>query len=253
MLVNAVASGKRTVLLVAIAAFALASGGGPLNAQDRLPGREICLPSDEIKDPFLSFVVGVVRTDTEFELDSLYLTELFGEYAGASAIPFEEIEKVSRRRSGISGRDQLSIDFKAPISYPIPFSILGYHPGSMLTSQELVLRAVDALAFPSAFTEAFGQSGAYVYEISQGFVFFDLDRWLDILLGKLLDDILLRAVIILTYRGDWHGLLSGYSNSGRMVSGAFNLRRNRIVFPVPATLREAGTAVLRELAYRDSL
>jgi hypothetical protein len=193
-----------------------------------LPGREVWLPENEVQDRFYSYLIGLIQADTCGTLYAADLENVLRDYHGRTSIPFETIKDIRRQCPTTGGgtnpdsRD-VSISFWKNLSTPVPYSILGYHPGSVRASSAVRFLEWD---IPQA-TLRWNRQEAV--ELSHIYV-----------LGGLLDDTRIVVVALFKYKGEWHGLAAGYDPSGEGRSGIFNFSQNRILFPTPRELRMLG-------------
>jgi hypothetical protein len=222
-----------------------------IEAQD-LPGREIWLPEDVVQDRFYSYLIGLVQADTCGVLYARDLEKVLNDYRGKTSIPFETIRDIRRECTHDSNPREVSIAFHEELKTPVPYSILGYHPGSVTASEMLRFREWD---MPSK-SLRWSRSGAieltdvYVFGVCEGWAIVDIDTWLDTILGGLLDDTRIVVLALFKYNGEWHGLAAGYDPDGEGRSGIFNFSQNKILFPTPRELRMLGP-YFRNFVARD--
>jgi|WetSurMetagenome_2_1015567.scaffolds.fasta_scaffold370303_1 hypothetical protein len=200
------------------------------------PGREVSLLPEEVKDTFFAYVIGVIRSGVELDMDNAALMDVLTEFKGALDLPFEKVHRVIQQR-GDSARDgSLSIEFTGNVTIPIPFSFLGYHPGSILASRAISFaegRTVVPGAVEIRFTDPL-----YLMHLTDGYVTIKVDDWLKFLFPTVVDDLYVEYAAIFRTKGDWIGVLSGTGSRGTRVREIFNLTHNRIVFPVPKELEK---------------
>ena len=207
-----------------------------------LPGREVWLPENEVKDRFYSYLIGLIQADTCGVLWASDLERVLGDYRGKTSIPFETILDIRREcNPSLDGR-QVSIAFTEDLKTPVPYSILGYHPGSVTASSivRFIEWDISAKSLRWSRTDSLELSQIYVFGLCEGWAIVDIDLWLDKLLGGLLDDTRIVVMALFKYKGDWHGLAAGYDRSGGGRSGIFNFSENKILFPTPQELRMLG-------------
>jgi hypothetical protein len=206
-----------------------------------LPGSEIWLPEDVVKDRFYSYLIGLIQADTCGVLYATDLENVLGDYEGKTSIPFRTIKDI-RRGCSRSNPKEISISFHEMLKTPVPYSILGYHPGSVTASPELKFFewGISSKTLRYSREEAIELSEIYVFGICDGWAVVDIDTWLDAILGGLLDDTRIVVMALFKYEGDWHGLAAGYDPSGDGRSGIFNFSQNKILFPTPRNLQMLG-------------
>ena len=226
---------QRWMALVAasflIAASAAADDGGR-------PGREILLPSEEVKDTFLGYLVGLIENDVAARLDREYLLGILFELRDAPT--FQLISEIAWfHGEGLEAR-LLSFTFNGELHFPVPLELFGRPPASIDASSMIVLReepwggGSDPLGGPF-----------HRFSVEQGYASVDFAEWLDVLADSLLDDFSVAAVALFTYRGRRHAMLVGRGERGQAVPWAFDLSRNRIMFPLPERLYDLADLLLR--------
>lgn len=207
-----------------------------------LPGREVWLPENEVKDRFYSYLIGLIQADTCGVLSAGDLERVLDGYKGKTSIPFETIKDIRRECSPNPNGREVSIAFRKNLETPVPYSILGYHPGSVTASSTVRFIEWDmpSTSLRWSRTESVDLSQIHVFAVCEGWAVVDIDLWLDKLLGGLLDDTRIVVMALFKYKGDWHGLAAGYDPAGAGRSGVFNFSENRILFPTPRELRMLG-------------
>ena len=207
-----------------------------------LPGREVWLPEAEVKDKFYSYLIGLIQADTCGVLVAEDLERMLNDYRGKTSIPFETIKDIRRGCARRGDAREVSVAFKGNLQAPVPYSILGYHPGSVTASSTVRFLEYDipAKSLRWSTSETIELTEIYIFAICEGWAIVDIDGWLDKLLGGLLDDTRLVVMALFKYNGDWHGLAAGYDRSGDGRSGIFNFSQNKILFPTPRELRMLG-------------
>ena len=201
------------------------------------PGREILLPPGEVLDTFLGYVVGLIRSDTSALLDIPYLLDLLPEVRDSPDM--RRIRSLAWLGPGVVEEPRLAFWFDGDLHYPIPLSILGYHPGSIDASSEIELRETLRGRGSRSFRGPY-----HLFTVDRGFARVTFDEWLDGLAGSILDTFTLEGFALLTFRGEWHVMLVGRGVHGKAVPWAVNLARNKIAFPVPRELRAVAEALL---------
>ena len=100
--------------------------------EDLVPGGEIILPEDDVKDRFFAYMIGLAEADAYGNLSAEDLSGVLDEFAGETRIPFGLITGIERRRVEQGNPTLVSISFLEELKTPVPYSILGYHPGSVV-------------------------------------------------------------------------------------------------------------------------
>jgi hypothetical protein len=240
---------RRPQLAAASAVFALAlaapapgapsSPGAPSPDGSAPPtGRELILPPSEVKDTFFAWLVGVVDAGRDVSVDNAWLREVLTEFHSTIALPFDRISVVRHTAPQVDGRGSLGILFDGAIDIPVPFSLLWYHPGSLMTTRIVEFEERRFSSVPLADGSSAGP--VYSFRIADGAMTIDVDEWIDVLLGRIVDDLRIRIVAIVHWRGAWRCLIGGTGREGRRIIAAFDLARNAITFPVPSELTLLG-------------
>jgi hypothetical protein len=225
----------RAATLVAL----LVTCASALHAEDPsgpVPGREIGLPKTEIGEDFLGYLVGVIRADLSARLRRADLVRLFPELrALASASSFQLMDTVARQETGDPGHAQLVFTFTRDMHVPVPFGLFGYYPIAINASSVVSLRETRSpvrVIHPRSGTP-YALAPDYEYRVVQGSGGMEFDRWLVVLSAGFLDDFTVHSAAVFVYRGDWHGMVVGRSRGGRTIPWLFNLKRMRLVLPLP--------------------
>jgi len=208
-------------------------GGG-----EPLPGREIMLPEKVVPDRFFSYLIGLIDADVCGDVDDAQLAAILKEYRGKTSVPFEKITEIKRECTSGSTVHDVSIGFRGDLKTPLPYSILGYHPGSVIASKTMsFLEWYTPSQKLATSTGSIELSKVFVFGVYQGWAIVDIDAWIEKLFGGVLGDTRIIVVVLFKYKGDWHGLAAGYDRKGYGRSGIFNFRTNKIMFPTPRELQ----------------
>ena len=221
----------RRLLPAAALLLVLGPCAAPAQAVPGRPGREISLPPAEVKDTFFAYVLGIIRSGIEVDIDNDGMRAILTEFKTALNLPFDLVSGVTQHTDA-SGR-MIGIHFSRDVTIPIPFSILFYHPGSIV-STPLVTFDVQTAPGP-----------AFVLGLTSGSIVVDIDDWLEVLLRAYIEDTVIQHLVFFTWHGDWMGLLQGKGRrTGRDIRAFFNFTRNTIIFPTPAALDAAARTLL---------
>jgi hypothetical protein len=219
--------------LIASAAGSQAAAGSPPP-----PGRELILPASVVKDTFFAWLVGLVDAGRDASIDNAGLRDVLTEFRSTIALPFDRIAVVRHAAPRPEARGSLGVDFDGELDIPVPFSLLSYHPGS--------LRATRAVRFDERRFASLPLAGGgaaepvYSFRIAEGSMAIDVDAWLDVLLGRIVDDLSIRIIALARWRGTRRCLVGGTGREDRRIIAAFDLARNTITFPVPSELTRLG-------------
>jgi hypothetical protein len=144
----------------------------------------------------------------------------------------------------------VTVSFTGRLDMPIPYQILGYHPGSVTGSEgcEFQEWAWDTFVVPAGgpHEPEVHLEGLHLLRLRSGRLSVDIDWWLDALMGSALDDTEVAAVGLFRHQGRWIGMALGKNKKGQNRSGAFDFGADRIVFPFTQELR----VVARQLRWK---
>jgi hypothetical protein len=200
--------------------------------------------ANDITDPLFATMLGTIDaghfgTVYQSELDSIVQAN------GGSKLP-HEVFAVLERKPGEGGPDShVVITLGEPVDRPIPYSLLGYNPGSIRSSEQIhfLHYEVGARRFLVELDDEEREivvEGADLFVIADGFMEMDFDGWLDRLLGSKLDDMSVRAFFIFWWEGQRYSLGMGLSDKGRGKTGAFDFVADETLFPAPKELLVVG-------------
>ena len=241
-------------LLIFIAMAALLTSSKPLWAETDPPivGLPIRIPIAEgVEDPVFSILIGLIENEIYGTLSQSRLQHEINRQERTSNLPYEDILEVTRLPANAERSTvEVEIRFDGDIKLPVPYSILGYNPGSIRASSICRFQEWDlgdfVLAHPVKKTEDESRAepvelkDAHLYGIVEGSLLLDIDGWLDKLMGGKLDDTNITALLLCRYEGDWHGFAMGYNGDKKGRSGALNFREDKIVFPSSAQIKTVG-------------
>lgn len=192
----------------------------------------------EIQDPFFEFVVAVIEGDS---LGVWTRADLEARLAAAdrtSRLPVARLVSLERR---VDASDpavrRLRLELDAPLDLPVPWSLLGYHPGSLLTSRVIEAREIGLPPVVLHLADDAGRRWApviHVLTIETGHMILDVDGFVDKLLGAKLDDTWFTAFVIARVTPDpgedaLQAMALGLSHDRRRLVGAFDFRRDKIL------------------------
>ncbi|MBI3931806.1 MAG: hypothetical protein HY317_00195 [Acidobacteria bacterium] len=225
-------------LLVALA------GGASLPAAPDLPPALEAAP--RVKDPVFALLLGLLDSDS---FGTLTRERLEGELVRVRArtrLPYRRLIELRREAGEAGSPARVRAVFDGALDEPVPYSILGYRPGSVLATPACVFHewTLGDVRVPLSRRVA-GRSevtlvpleDVHVLLLAEGALRIDFAGWLDFLLGASLDDTEVSAVLVFRTGGRWIGLALGYNDEGAPRSGAFDFAADKILFPYPAEMR----------------
>ena len=115
----------------------------------------------------------------------------------------------------------------------MPYSILGYHPGTLSFDGPLVLNewslgdrnvhvTIDGV------TRKYAARALTVLEITGGWIILDIDGWLDRLLGKAADDAVTDGFVVGWVEDELLGIGNSAGRDGRRIYGELDFRTGEI-------------------------
>jgi hypothetical protein len=202
-----------------------------------------------VNDPVFSILTWLVTSGTYGTITQERLRREVARLGGKSRLPFESVVSITREPVKPGWTALVRLEFKTPIDLPVPYSILGYHPGSFTASQRCVFREWEIGKIRLSETEQNGDQTethtidldeVHLFASVQGEVKIDIDAWIDALLGGAIDDTDITALMLGRWRGEWYGVAMGYGHDHSGRSGILSLRQDKILFPTPDGLRGVG-------------
>lgn len=210
----------------------------PLAAAEAVPDS---IP--EVRDPLFEIIFGFAEGDSTGMWTGDELRQRIEATGRESKMPIQFLESIERQklhpsnapsREGYKSYRQWRIVITGKLRMPLPYSILGYHPGTMHVSKELVLSEWH-LGSPNLYIP--NDEGTFkikcedltVFRIDEGFVALDVDSWLDRLLGKLLDDTWSTGFMLGSAEGEKIVIAQGYSRGMRPIFGEFNPKTDKVL------------------------
>lgn len=222
-----------------------------LAAADTLPiPREPRLPAD-VKDGVFGYLIGLLDGERQGLVTGRHVQEVLAHARRTSRVPAELITEVVRVAAEVPGESWVAIRFTDPLDVAVPYSILGYHPGSLVSSAEVLAREwhVERLQVPDPRgpgRPALVIEHAALWAVLSGKIEIDIDGWVDALLGSRLDDTRVVGLAVFSYQGRRCAMALGYSRDGKPRSGVLDLAGDEILFPTPEDLK----AIARHLRSR---
>jgi hypothetical protein len=244
-------------LLVFAAGGAAAQGWDEFGLSDR---EEETADGPEIREPLFAFLVGMAEADSLGRWTAADLAAYAAGVGRESRFPLDAVVAVVRTRPdprraaryGAPLRAEWRIELTAGQDRPMPYSILGYHPGSLRITEVLELAELGPLALGLDLAGGGGSgrqdvSGLRIFALERGHVVLDVDGWLDALLGSGLDDSWTLGFVTARADGQLVGLAVSLGRDGRHIYGEFDFRRDKVLThgrPVANALSRTSRAFL---------
>ena len=199
--------------------------------------------ASQVKDPVWAVLIGVSESNLCGVLTRARL-ELEVKRSGRSTqIPMPYLHALRRMpNTGQGSRANVNLMFTEDLNLPVPYQVLGYHPGRMRMSGDLRFKewTLGRVEVPNPDGPSTVLEDVRVWGLEKGHIQLDVDGWLDAMLGPKLDDMDLEGFALCRYNGERMGLALGFGPKGAGRSGAFNFREDKILFPSPAEVKRTG-------------
>jgi hypothetical protein len=208
--------------------------------------------AESVKDPLFSVLLGLLGAERYGVLPGERLDRAVRARGGSRRFLYGKIAWLSRQPAG-AGAAEVQVQFVSPLQLPLPYSILGYHPGSVRSSGACRLREWDLGEQPLGARKLRFQD-VRLFAVEEGTVEADVDGWIDALAGPALDDTRLTGLGLLRYGAQRYGVAFGVNEKGQGRAGVLDFRRDRVLMPPPPELAGVATdLVRRSRALRGSL
>jgi hypothetical protein len=194
--------------------------------------------ADDVQDPLFALLAGLIDADVFGSVDGAFIDSVMTKEGGTS-LPYHLIASLQREPGKAHRHAVVRVRFHDEFEVPVPYSILGYHPGDMSSDRSLVLWEwiLGDRSFRVPTSEDPDRTvhveDLHLFGIEAGHVDLDVDWWLDKLMGKKLDDVDVTGFLLFRREGARYGVAFGYTESGRGRSGVFDLGSDEILFPAP--------------------
>lgn len=221
---------------------ALLAGAPAADAPYGLVAREDSLRA-QVAEPVFAFVFRLVEADslgtwTRSDLEDFVAGwERPSDFPVAHLVtlersPLPEGATIRRRGQVCDRRIVITIDTDR-LDMPMPYSILGYHPGTLSFGGPLVIREwrlgdrkVRVRTGGASRQEAV--RGLTIFQLTAGWAVLDADAWLDRLLGARLDDAAILGFVAARVRERLVGVGVSAGRDGRFIYGELDFRRGTV-------------------------
>lgn len=203
-----------------------------------LPPEPVTAAGDTIIEPFFAFVVSRAEADSVGRWTAADVAAFARLRGRPSRLPVERLVALERRRpiAGSESRHtgarvlaEWTITFDRALAFPLPYSILGYHPGSLRASACLVLAELAPVDLSLAWRDDHQPVAAVrVFVCERGHLVLDADAVVDRLLGEILDDSWTVGFVVAREDARRLGLGVMLGRDGRHIYGEFDFARDRI-------------------------
>jgi hypothetical protein len=215
------------------------------------------LPPD-IKDPVFGYLIGMFDRKMSGFVTGDHLQAVLEASDRKSRVPREQIKRVLCVRENRRDLIWARAEFVRDLRLPVPYSILGYHPGRLVSSAAVTARQweMERMVVPYA-----SKDEADTLEIKdvtllafvEGGVEMDIDGWLDALMGDSLDDTYMLGLAVFRYNGTRYAMALGYNSKGEPRSGALHLSEDEVRFPTPDDLKAVARYLRKQMLRKLTL
>ncbi len=205
----------------------------------------------DIASPVLGLLATLVDDDLHGRVSQIRLRREV-ERRGEGKIPWRSFLWVRRDRLPDQRHPVVTVRFLSDLALPVPYSVLGYHPGRLRSSQLVVLDEWPMGDWGFQWEDGDGRHRFLarhleLFALREGQVRIDIDGLVDWLLGGRIDDIEITGLALFRWEGRRWGLAFGYNDDGKGRTGVLDLGEDRILFPPPRPLLMLGRR-LRSIA-----
>ncbi len=198
---------------------------------------------EEVSEPVFAFVFRLAEADSLGSWSRDDMLAFADEWARPSDFPLERLESLVRealpreewvwRGKFICKRRILVTLDSDRLDMPMPYSILGYHPGTLGFGSPLVIHEWRLGTGELRVRSGEGSRpetvhGLTVFQIVNGWAVLDVDSWLDKLLGKKLDDAAILGFVAARARGRIVGVGTSAGREGRFIFGELDFEHGTV-------------------------
>ena len=200
--------------------------------------------ADGVSNPVLGVLVSLIDRDLYGRVSQVRLRQEAQEH-GEGRIPWKYFLWIRRQPIAEQHHPEVTVRFLSALAVPIPYAILGYHPGRMRTSQRVVVDEWPMGDWSWKWedeegSQLFVAEQVELFALREGQVEIDVDGFVDWILGGRLDDIRITGMLLFSHEGSRYGLAFGYNPEGQGRSGVLDLGRDKILFPPPKPFLSLG-------------
>ncbi len=193
----------------------------------------------EVNEPFFALVLQWAADDslgTWSGDDVLAYAQRLGR---PSKFPLDELISFSRSRPSPQDSEKWpkmnvkavwKIELNGDQDPAMPYSILGYHPGTLRVSGIIRMSEVHLGMVELRSTAGPAQvSDIVLFRLEEGTLILDVDGWLDAILGKRLDDAATLGLVAARESGRLIGLAVSLGDEGRSIYGEIDFQQDKIL------------------------
>lgn len=198
----------------------------------------------QVREPVFAMIFAMVQADSLGTWSRADVEAFSADWGRPSDFPLDRLVSIERRVAPPAHRARrrdrvcdrlITVTLTEPrLDMPMPYSILGYHPGGLSFGSPLMIRewrlgdvSIHVRAKDGSRREDL--AGFTVFQIVEGWAVLDVDGWLDNLLGRNLDDSATLAFSTGRAGGRILGVGSSVGRDGRSIYGELDFRRGTVV------------------------
>ena len=197
----------------------------------------------QVKEPVFAWVFSLVDADSLGVWSTADLQAFSAGWEQPSDFPLERFVSFRREalpepqrivRAGLVCDRLVTITLDAPrLDMPMPYSILGYHPGTLSFGSPVVVREWRVGEREVTVRDRGGSrratvQGLVVFEVIEGWTVLDVDGWLDSLLGRNLDDAATVGFAVTRGEGRILGVGNSVGREGRFIYGELDFQEGTV-------------------------
>lgn len=200
------------------------------------------IDKDRIAEPVFAFLVNLAEGDSLGVWSGQDVSRYAAAAGESSRFPLQDLVSIRRtrpspeeiaRRPGVKVMAHWDLDLTADLDRPMPYDILGYHPGSLLVSRhlelvELFLGSKKLSASDGKLSYIVSIQDIRVFALTAGHMVLDADGLIDALLGSALDDSWTVGLVLAKENGHNLGLGVSLGRGGRKIYGEFDFAQDKV-------------------------
>lgn len=197
----------------------------------------------EIREPFFEFLLGMAVNDSLGIWTGDELRAFAGSADRESRFPLDAVVSLQRERPDFAAahkyrgaivRAVWTVEMEEAQDRPMPYSILGYHPGSLRVGRVMVLSEMAPTVVDISYMEDKKEvtcqlTDVRIFPLERGHVVLDADGFLDALLGSGLDDAWTLGFVVGREEGKLFGLGVSLGRKGRNIFGEFDFTEDKVL------------------------
>ncbi len=198
---------------------------------------------NRIVEPVFAFLVKLAEGDSLGVWTGEDVSRFASGLGEKSRFPLEELVSIRRQRPspaerlrwpGVRVEAHWDLDLKSDLDRPMPYDILGYHPGSLLVSRHLELVELYSGSRTLGFRADGREEKAVftdirVFALTRGHLVLDADGFVDALLGSALDDSWTVGLVIAREKMHRVGLGISLGRKNRKIYGEFDFAHDKVL------------------------